>query len=188
MNNAVQKILFQRLRAEHWTLFLDRDGVINKRIPGSYISNTEAFEFLEGVESAMVVFKRIFKRIIVVTNQQGIGKRWMDAEQLHTVHHFMQKSIEKAGGRIDGIYFCPFLATQDPPCRKPSGQMAQMAQRDFPEIDLTNSIMVGDMPSDMEFGRRLGMTTIMVSPKGTQCEMADIQVESLKQWADQLKD
>ena len=145
-----------------WTLFLDRDGVINRRLPGAYVNCVEDFEFLEGVLEAIAAFSKVFGRIIVVTNQQGIGKGLMTVEQLDVVHQEMLTSIEKAGGHIDAIYFCPDLRSQKDNSRKPNPSMALEAQKDFPEIDFKKSVMIGDSVSDILFGNRLEMKTIFI--------------------------
>lgn len=145
-----------------WTLFLDRDGVINKRLPGRYVEDIEEFEFLHNVPEAIARFSLIFGRIIVVTNQQGIGKELMTETQLEAVHQHMYEGIEKAGGQVDAVYFCPDLKTDANPCRKPSPIMALWAQRDFPEINFRKSVMVGDSLSDMVFGHTLKMETVLV--------------------------
>src|ERR1043165_331526 len=94
---------------QSWTLFLDRDGVINKKIEDGYISEWKLFHFLEGVEEAMRRLSMTFGKIILVTNQQGIGKKIHTTEQLLQVHDRMLNHIVKHGGRIDGIYFAPQL-------------------------------------------------------------------------------
>lgn len=145
-----------------WTLFLDRDGVINKRLPGDYVKEPAEFEFLPGVLESIAAFSKLFGRIIIVTNQQGIGKGLMTENDLQKVHQHMLSEIEAAGGHIDAVYHCPGLAEDDPPCRKSNPGMALQAKEDFPEIDFGKSVMIGDSESDMEFGRRLGMKCILV--------------------------
>lgn len=145
-----------------WTLFLDRDGVINHRIPGAYVQHWNEFEFLENVPQAIAAFSEIFGRIVVVTNQQGIGKGLMTAEQLVQLHDKMYREIMSAGGRIDAVYYCPKLAKENPLCRKPEVGMAYQAQRNFPEIDFKKSVMVGDSLSDMGFGSNVGMWNVLV--------------------------
>lgn len=144
-------------------MFLDRDGVINKRLVDDYVKNWDEFEFLTGVPEALKIFHRYFDRIFVVTNQQGVGKGLMKKEDVEHVHIKMLKHIHMEGGRIDKIYYCPELAENNPDCRKPSPGMAMQAKRDYPETDFTNSIMVGDSKSDMIFGRRLGMLCVFIS-------------------------
>ncbi|MGM0613182.1 MAG: D-glycero-alpha-D-manno-heptose-1,7-bisphosphate 7-phosphatase [Bacteroidota bacterium] len=145
-----------------WSLFLDRDGVINQRINEGYVTKTEEFEFLEGVHEALKIFSEIFQHIVVVTNQQGIGKGLMNTEDLYAIHEKMLNSVKETGGRIDKVYFCPDLKEFQPLCRKPQVGMALQAQRDFPGINLKKSIMVGDTLNDMIFGRRLNMITVLV--------------------------
>ncbi len=147
-------------------LFLDRDGTINRRIVDGYVMSKEEFEFLPGALEAIFRCKDLFERIFIVTNQQGIGKEIMTHEELNEVHQFMIDEINNANGHIDQIYYCPTLAIHEPLCRKPQPGMAMQAQADFPEVDFLDSIMIGDMPSDIEFGNRLGMETVLLSEKG----------------------
>lgn len=148
---------------QDWTLFLDRDGVINQKLDNDYVKSVEEFNFLEGVPEALKSLAGIFPRIVIVTNQQGIGKGLMTEDQLLEVHGNMLRDISEAGGRIDEIYFCPDLAGEDVPRRKPNIGMAMDALADFPDIDFKKSIIVGDSPSDMEFGLRAGMTRIFIT-------------------------
>lgn len=148
-----------------WTIFLDRDGVINERIPNSYIKNKKEFIFLPGVKEAIKKLSEFFNRIIVVTNQQGIGKGLITENQAEDINKFMISEIKKSGGRIDKVYVCPDLASSDNNCRKPNPNMAIQAKKEFPEIDFHKSIMIGDSISDMEFGKNLGMKTILISTK-----------------------
>lgn len=148
-----------------WTLFLDRDGVINHRLPGAYVKDWAEFRFHEGAPEALAVLKDYFGRVIVVTNQQGIGKGLMNVQEMEAVHRRMLEKIESAGGRIDKIYHCPDLAEEKPPCRKPNTGMALQAKSDFQEIDFRHSVMVGDALSDMEFGARLEMINVLIETK-----------------------
>lgn len=143
-------------------LFLDRDGVINRRPLNEYVRNWSQFEFLPGVLDAIRIFTQYFNRIIIVTNQQGIGKMLMTHEDVGNIHRKMLDEIHLNHGRIDAIYYCPDLASKADGCRKPGLKMAEMAKNDFPDIKLSSSVMVGDTASDMQFGRNAGMTTIFV--------------------------
>lgn len=145
-----------------WTLFLDRDGVINVRIIDGYVTKIEEFEFLPGVIEAFKIFKNKFNRIIVVTNQQGVGKGLMTEDDVKEVHDFMINEVENHDGKIDKVYFCPQLKSVPDNYRKPSPKMAYMAKEDFPEIDLSKSIMIGDMNYDVEFGKNAGMMTVFI--------------------------
>ena len=151
----------QNLKNE-WSLFLDRDGVINERIMDGYIQTPSEFVFLPGSLEAFQRFSSIFKYIFIVTNQQGIGKGKMSVEELEKIHHYMLNQIQLAGGRIDGIYFCPDLASKKPNCRKPGISMALRAKNEFPDVDFSKSFMVGDTKTDMEFGKNAGMQCIFI--------------------------
>ncbi len=154
-----------------WTLFIDRDGVINRRIEGGYVTRWEEFEFLPGVLEALKNLAIFFDKIFVVTNQQGIGKGLMTEQQLNELHEQMLQEIAMAGGRIDAVYYCGALAEDESPFRKPSPGMAYQAKRDFPEINLAKAIMIGDTMSDIEFGVRAGMYTVLSTPQSFEEEI-----------------
>ncbi|MBR6438854.1 MAG: HAD family hydrolase [Bacteroidales bacterium] len=169
-----------------WTLFLDRDGVINVRLIDDYVKNLGEFEFMPGVLDAFKIFSEKFGRIIIVTNQQGVGKGLMTLKDVDVVHDFMVKEIEKQQGRVDKIYVCPQLKSDPDNFRKPSPRMAYMAKHDFPEIDLEKSIMIGDSNSDIEFGRNAGMYTILIGNEPVKTGPDD-KFESLLGFAKILK-
>jgi len=144
------------------TLFLDRDGVINKRPGDGYVTKWSDFHFLPGVLEALEKLSLLFNRIIIVTNQQGIGKKLMTIDDLERVHSKMLESIKQHGGRIDAVYFCPDLATDHNTCRKPGIVMAERAQKHFPDIEFRKCMMAGDTESDMLFGRKAGMKNVLI--------------------------
>lgn len=169
-----------------WTLFLDRDGVINVRLIDDYVKNINEFEFLPGVLEAFRIFAEKFGRIIIVTNQQGVGKGLMTLQDVDSVHDYMLKEVENQKGRVDKIYVCPQLKSDPDNFRKPSPRMAYMAQHDFPEIDLEKSVMIGDSNSDIEFGKNAGMFTILIGDEPVKCK-PDSKFESLLKFAKILK-
>ena len=145
-----------------WTIFLDRDGVINEDKVGSYIFNPDEFHFMKG---APEIFKKLtekFGHIIVVTNQRGVGRGLMTENDLTAIHLKMITAIKAIGGKIDGIYYAPAIINNDP-IRKPNPGMAFKAKTDFPSIDLSKSIMVGNKHSDMLFGKNAGMYTVFIA-------------------------
>jgi histidinol-phosphate phosphatase family protein len=159
-----------------WTLFLDRDGVINLHLPGDYVKKVDEFIFLEGVLEAISALSEHFGKIIIVTNQQGVGKGLMSLEDLQQIHDFMLKNIQGVGGRIDAVYAATELVENDiHSLRKPKTGMAFQAKTDFPEIDFSRSVMVGDSITDMKFGKGVGMITIYKTtensnPAGKLCD------------------
>lgn len=165
-----------------WTLFLDRDGVINVRLIDDYVKNINEFEFIPGVLDAFEIFARKFDKIIIVTNQQGVAKGLMTLETVNLIHQFMIGKIENQKGRVDAIYVCPQLKNAPENFRKPNPQMAYMAKDKFPEIDFSKSIMVGDSNSDIEFGQNAGMHTILIGDESIR-SVPDDKFESLIQFA-----
>lgn len=172
-----------------WTLFLDRDGVINHEKEDDYIRNWQEFTFYEKAKDAIRILSQKFGRIIVVSNQRGVGKELMTEEALAGIHTKMQAEIESSGGRIDGIYYCTAIDPKNP-CRKPNPGMAHQAKKDFPEIEPCRSIIAGNKPSDMLFGKNAGMYSVYIASTHTQTESPhpdiDLRFNSLIEFAKAL--
>lgn len=166
-----------------WTLFLDRDGVINERIFGGYITSVDQFQFLAGTEQAIAELSRFFHLVIVVTNQQGIAKGIMSERNLLEIHNYMTDQVYLKGGKIDKCYFAPNLKGAEDDIRKPNPAMAEMAKMEFPEIDFSCSVMVGDTDTDIEFGKKLGMKTVRIKTEEPIGMPADVTVNSLVEFA-----
>lgn len=170
-------------------LFLDRDGVINERIMGGYVLDHKDFVFKTGVLSAMKIFASKFDKIFIVTNQQCIGKGLITEKDFATLTKQMMQDINRAGGRVDKLYYCPFLKTENSPLRKPSNGMALLAKEDFPQVDFKKSIMVGDANSDMLFGKSLGMHTVFIdnqTGEPYQAELVEKKYYSLLEFAQEI--
>lgn len=161
-----------------WTLFLDRDGVINHEKHLDYIHTWDEFVFYDGVKQALKLLSPKFKTIVVVTNQKGIGKGLTLLKDLETIHRNMLAEIEMTGGRIDKVYFCSDLE-ETSPCRKPNPGMAYQAQKDFPSIDFNKSVMVGNTLSDMEFGRNIGAFTVFLPTTRPEVEHTDNRIDAV---------
>jgi len=166
---------------KNWSLFLDRDGVINKKIDNDYVKQWIEFEFIEGVLDALKFLNTVFGNIIVVTNQQGIGKKLYRKEDLELIHKNMLYEIAYHGGKIDKVYFSPYLKSENHPYRKPGIGMALKAKEDISTINFKQSIMIGDSMSDMEFGRNAGMKTIYISEEITENDKIDFNFKSLNE-------
>ena len=158
---AVLKASDAVLASDADTLFLDRDGVINRWLPGDYVRTWEQFAFLPGVLECLRLWAARFPRIILVTNQRGVGKGKMTSAELSDIHARMLSEIRAAGGRIDAIYTCTEVA-EDHPRRKPRTGMFEEACRDFPQISPSRSVMVGDSAYDGEFAANCGMPFILM--------------------------
>lgn len=165
-----------------WTLFLDRDGVINERNMNGYITSVEDFVFLPGVTKAISRLSRFFNRIIVVTNQQGVGKGLMTERNVLEIHTYMCDKVHVDGGKIDKCYFAPNLKGDHGDMRKPGPAMAELAKLEFPEIEYERSVMVGDTDSDILFGRNLGMKTVRLRTEEAIGVDADLTVDSLDEF------
>jgi D-glycero-D-manno-heptose 1,7-bisphosphate phosphatase len=146
-----------------WSLFLDRDGVINQRIIGGYVRSWDQFVFLPGVLDAMKILSGRFGKILVVSNQQGVGKGLMTDEDVRKIHLRMTGEINNSGGIINKTYYCPFTEMENSILRKPNIGMALKARKESPGIIFKRSVMVGDSISDMIFGKRLKMKTVLLS-------------------------
>ncbi len=142
------------------TLFLDRDGVVNVWLPGDYVKSWQEFRFNPGFLDFIGKYSDSFKHIFIVTNQRGVGKGLMTMEQLEDIHSRMLRAIADAGGRIDRIYLCTSVSDSDP-MRKPNTGMAQQAMKEYPDITMERSLMIGDQPSDRLFADNCGMDFLL---------------------------
>lgn len=170
-----------------WCLFLDRDGVINVRKMGGYIETAEEFEFLPGACAAIAELSSVFKHVFVVTNQQGIGKGIMTESNLSDVHRYMTQEVETSGGRITKCYHAPDLHSENSLLRKPNTGMGLLAQQEFPDVDFSKSIMVGDSDTDIQFGIKLGMKTVRILSDEKVVTPADLSVKSLEEFTNLIK-
>lgn len=174
-----------------WALFLDRDGVINHKLANDYVKDWSEFRFCENALLALSELSKIFKYIVIVTNQRGIGKGLFSEQQLHEIHEKMLIEVQKSSGRVDQIYYCSDVDDESI-CRKPNVGMALKAKQDFPEIDFSKSLIIGDSISDMQFGKKLGMKRIYLSqnefyPANTQNQEFDFIFNSLYEFSKYCK-
>jgi D-glycero-D-manno-heptose 1,7-bisphosphate phosphatase len=161
-----------------WSLFLDRDGVINHEKNNDYIHTWNEFVFYEGVLEAFRIFKQYFNRIIIITNQRGVGKGLTLAGDLQMIHDNMEEAVKKEGGHIDAVYYCSAL-DENHPNRKPNPGMGLQATKQFPDIDLKKAIMVGNSISDIEFGRNLGVYTVFLPTTKKEVNINDKRIDAV---------
>lgn len=169
------------------TVFLDRDGVVNQKMPeGEWVTRWSDFQVLPGVIEAVDAMKRTGLSVIVVSNQRGIALGRFTEDDVRTIHNKFQQMLEAFGTSVDGFYFCPHDRSQCN-CRKPLPGLFEQAVADHPEIQAATSVMIGDSKSDMEFGRRLGMMTVFIDSDPARQKpgaeaaraLADLQAGSL---------
>jgi histidinol-phosphate phosphatase family protein len=166
---------FPRIGKE-WTVFLDRDGVINRRRVDDYVKHIDEWDWLTDSLESIVKLSHEVKRVVVVTNQQGIGKGVMTEQDLKEVHEMMLKAVKAKGGEIAAVLHCPHLKSDACDCRKPKIGMFLQAQQMYPDIRPAHCVMVGDSSSDMEWAQKAGMWSVAV---GGEAKGGDIQVASL---------
>jgi D-glycero-D-manno-heptose 1,7-bisphosphate phosphatase len=143
-------------------VFLDRDGVLNRKLPeGAYVSDWAQFQWLPGAVEAVARMNRAGLTVIVVSNQRGIALGRLSVEQLELIHGQLRSDLARQGARLDSIYYCPHDHGECK-CRKPDIGLFEQAAKDFPEVDAKNSVVIGDSLSDIQAARRLGMRTIFI--------------------------
>jgi D-glycero-D-manno-heptose 1,7-bisphosphate phosphatase len=144
------------------TVFLDRDGVINHKMPeGQYVTSWQQFKLLPGVPQTIARLNQAGLRVLVVTNQRGIALGLYTTADVNAIHSQLQRELSVSGAHIDGFYFCPHDRRQCN-CRKPLPGLFEQAKTQFPAIEPATSLVIGDSLSDIEFGRNLGMRTIFL--------------------------
>ena len=131
------------------TVFIDRDGVINRRLIGDWVKVWEEFDLLAGVPEALRLLKDAGFRLILITNQRGIAVKKFTRTELDAIHAQMNEFIEsKDGSPFDAIYICPHDRHENCGCRKPAPGMLLQAAKDFTDITIANCVMFGDSESD----------------------------------------
>lgn len=163
------------------TVFLDRDGVINRRLPGDYVTRPQELEILPGVIGALARLKAAGKKLVLVSNQRGVARGRMTREDVERVHAHLQSVLARAGAELDAIYFCP---DADSPDRKPAPGMLVRAKREHPEIEFEKSVMVGDSATDMQAAAAVGAARILVGAdrgeEGEKCRGMGIEVDAVE--------
>jgi D-glycero-D-manno-heptose 1,7-bisphosphate phosphatase len=165
-------------------VFVDRDGVINRKLPeGKYVTGWEEFELLPGVPAAIAALNHSGRKVIVVTNQRGVALGRMTQAEVEAIHDRLRGELAVEAASLDGIYYCPHDRDACN-CRKPGTGMIEAAFRDFPGAGPENSILIGDSLSDVECGRNARMPTIFIeNDEGNEKDgakvLADATVRSL---------
>jgi len=142
-------------------VFLDRDGVINKKPPEhDYIKSWDEFEFIPGIENLIKIFNEKGDLVIVFTNQAGVARKLMTEEALNEINRKMTEELKKKGAIIDAVYSCIHGYTDNCECRKPKPGLLLMAAKDL-NIDLKKSLAIGDSEVDIIAGKMAGCKTLL---------------------------
>ena len=144
------------------TVFLDRDGVINRRIVGDYVTCLSEFEILEGVLEAIAELNKAGYRTVVVTNQRGIAIGRMSRDDVDRVHQYLAARVSEMGGALNEFFICPHDRDQGCPCRKPEAGLLDQADLAEP-VDWQRSWLIGDSDSDIEAAHARNVRTIKVA-------------------------
>jgi len=145
------------------TVLLDRDGVLNRRPPpGQYVRTWGEFHWLPGAKEAFRLLKDAGFRVVVVSNQAGIGRGLMTDADLSEINRCMLEQAEQAGGKIEAIYCCPHAWDEGCECRKPKAGLLFQAQKDL-HLDLTRTLFIGDDERDQEAAQVAGCRYAMVT-------------------------
>jgi len=142
-------------------VFLDRDGTIN--LDKHYVYKIEDFEFINGVPGIIKRFNDMGYKIIVVSNQSGVARGYYSIADVEKLHRYIDSELAKIGAKIDAYYICPHHPdfTGECECRKPKTGLVERAIRDF-DIDVSQSLFVGDKDSDRECGNNAGIKTLIL--------------------------
>jgi D-glycero-D-manno-heptose 1,7-bisphosphate phosphatase len=160
------------------TVFLDRDGVINVKAPeGDYIKSFDEFELLPGAVEGIEMLRAAGFKLVVVTNQRGVALGVMTESDVEDIHLRMRS----LGVDVDAVYYCPH-EKDECDCRKPETGMLTRAAREVPGVDLASAAIVGDSESDMEAGRRLGLTLVKVGEPVSEVDYACGSLLEAAEW------
>lgn len=149
------------LAADPGAVFLDRDGVINRRRVGDWVRTPEQLEILPGALEAIARLSRAERSPIVITNQSGIGRGQMTLADVERVNAHLTRIVAEAGGRLRGILVCPHAPTDGCACRKPGVALFEQAAAAW-GLDLSKAAMIGDAASDIEAARRAGLAKALL--------------------------
>ena len=161
-------------------VFLDRDGTMAKDV--HYCRRPEDFELLPGTAKSVKLLSDHGFKVIVVTNQSGIGRGYFTEETLSLIHEKMKQDLAREDAFVDAIYYCPHHPDDNCDCRKPKPALVLQAARDY-DVDLSRSFVIGDLPMDIGLGRAVGAKTILISQEKSSELMPDHVAANLYQAA-----
>lgn len=167
--------------AKKKVIFLDRDGAIN--VDHGYVHTIDDWQWTDKIFEALRLLQEAGFRLVVITNQSGIGQGLYSQQDMQVLHDFMQAELQKQGIQLADIQFCPHTRDGKCDCRKPKTGMAKKAEEKIGPIDYTASWTIGDKIADLQFGKTLGTKTVLIKStywtEDTLTEKPDLTVESV---------
>jgi len=148
-------------------ILLDRDGVINRRMPGGYVTSWNCFRFLPGAFDALRLLAVADYKTIVISNQPAVGKGLMTHEQLAGITAHFTQAVENHGGRIDGVYYCTHRSDEGCDCRKPKPGLLLQARREW-GFEFGDTFFIGDSGADELAARRTGCHFVLINHGPTE--------------------
>ena len=143
-------------------VFLDRDGVINKKIENSYVLDWKGFKFLPDVDKAIKLLNEKEIPVFVISNQACVGKGLITADKLNDINNRMVKELGSKGAWIDDVFVCPHKKEDNCDCRKPKTGLFMQAKEKYPNIEFSDSWFIGDSLEDVEAGKSAGTSTYLL--------------------------
>jgi D-glycero-D-manno-heptose 1,7-bisphosphate phosphatase len=165
-------------------VILDRDGTIV--IDRHYLSDPAGLEFLPGAADGLRSLYESGHRLVVITNQSGVGRGLFSLERLQAMNARLREMVLESGARLEGIYFCPHRPEDGCDCRKPATRLLLDAASEL-RFNPADAVVIGDKDSDIEFGSRAGALTMLVSPGELAKRAADYVVRDLREAATILR-
>jgi D-glycero-D-manno-heptose 1,7-bisphosphate phosphatase len=166
------------------TIFLDRDGVINKEV--GYLHKIKDFKFIDGVFDACLYFRSLGYQLIIVTNQSGIGRGYYNEDDFHIVNNWMLEKFSKKDINILDVFFCPHGPESDCDCRKPKPGMFNQANNKY-GIDMKNSWMIGDKEADVQAAKTAGIQNTILVKSGHAIDEENSKAEFILDSIGQVK-
>jgi heptosyltransferase-2 len=151
-------------------VFLDRDGTLNYD-PG-YLKIAADLKLLAGVGPALARLKRAGAKLVVVTNQSGVGRGIFTLKDLEAIHARLEGLLEQEDVALDAIYFCPHHPDDGCRCRKPNVGMVERAASEL-HLDLRRSYLIGDHARDIQLAHRVGARAILITTELVDTQALD---------------
>jgi len=146
------------------TIFLDRDGIINRN-RDDYVKNIEEMEILPNVPQAIRLLNSKNYHVVIISNQSAVNRGLLSIKTLNRIHEFLLEKLKEHGASIKAIYYCPHRPDESCTCRKPKAGLIFKAVEEL-DIDLKNSIMIGDRDSDFLAAKNAGIKFVLMETDG----------------------